>query len=118
MAQKRQREEGKPADASASDKQQGSGGKATLGQQTSHIKNKLVRAELYAKLKHKQKVSQTVAPYTAAAACFCFESLAARIHPRQFEHQLPRLAHPQATVAQSPSACIPGMQLFSVYACR
>eukprot|EP00879_Flechtneria_rotunda_P026199 GHRR01027922.1.p1 GENE.GHRR01027922.1~~GHRR01027922.1.p1 ORF type:complete len:300 (+),score=67.61 GHRR01027922.1:367-1266(+) len=28
---------------------------ATLGQQTSHVKNKLVRAELYGKLKHKQK---------------------------------------------------------------
>jgi hypothetical protein len=29
---------------------------ATIGQQTSHIKNKLVRSETYAKLKHKQKV--------------------------------------------------------------
>jgi hypothetical protein len=60
MGQKRQREDGNTADASASEKQPGSGGKATLGQQTSHIKNKLVRAELYAKLKHKQKVSALV----------------------------------------------------------
>lgn len=29
---------------------------ATIGQQTSHIKNKLVRSETYAKLKHKKKV--------------------------------------------------------------
>lgn len=32
---------------------------ATIGQQTSHIKNKLVRSETYAKLKHKQKVRGT-----------------------------------------------------------
>jgi hypothetical protein len=31
-------------------------GPATIGQQTSGIKNKLVRSETYAKLKHKQKV--------------------------------------------------------------
>jgi hypothetical protein len=37
-------------------------GPATIGQQTSHIKNKLVRAELYAKLKHKQKVHPTNFP--------------------------------------------------------
>lgn len=30
---------------------------ASIGQQTSHIKNKLRRAELYSKLKHQQKVS-------------------------------------------------------------
>lgn len=28
----------------------------TIGMQTSSVKNKLVRSELYAKLKHKQKV--------------------------------------------------------------
>ncbi|KAF6265572.1 anticodon-binding protein [Scenedesmus sp. NREL 46B-D3] len=60
MAQKRQREDGKTAEASSSDKQPGSGSKATVGQQTSHIKNKLVRAELYAKLKHKQKKQKKV----------------------------------------------------------
>lgn len=34
----------------------GSGGGPTIGQQTSYIRNKQVRAEKYAKLKHKQKV--------------------------------------------------------------
>lgn len=29
---------------------------ASIGQQTSHIKNKLRRSELYSKLKHQQKV--------------------------------------------------------------
>lgn len=33
---------------------------ATIGQQTSHIKNKLVRSETYAKLKHKKKVCFSV----------------------------------------------------------
>eukprot|EP00882_Tetradesmus_deserticola_P023221 GHRQ01025266.1.p1 GENE.GHRQ01025266.1~~GHRQ01025266.1.p1 ORF type:complete len:255 (+),score=124.50 GHRQ01025266.1:23-766(+) len=60
MAQKRQREEDKTAEASGGSKQPASGSNATLGQQTSHIKNKLVRAELYAKLKHKQKKQKKV----------------------------------------------------------
>jgi hypothetical protein len=66
MGEKRQREDRKPADGSASERQPGSGGKATIGQQTSHIKNKLVRAELYGKLKHKQKVSAAVALLSAS----------------------------------------------------
>lgn len=55
MPKKRQR------DAAASHEQTTADAAVTpkvpsLGQQTSHIKNKLVRAELYGKLKHKQKV--------------------------------------------------------------
>lgn len=34
--------------------------KLTVGQQTSHIKNKLVRAEMYAKLKSKAKVCRRI----------------------------------------------------------
>ena len=37
----------------------GKGG-ASIGQQTSNIKNKQVRGELYSKLKHKQKVGWLV----------------------------------------------------------
>lgn len=43
-----------PAAAAGGGGADGSG--ATIGQQTSHIRNKLVRSETYAKLKHKQKV--------------------------------------------------------------
>jgi len=54
-------------------------GAASLGQQTSYIKNKLVRSEKYAKLKHKQKVRRYEGaalrrdahrPSTAAAFAF------------------------------------------------
>ncbi len=36
-------------------------GGPTIGMQTSHIKNKLVRSETYQKLKHKQKASAALA---------------------------------------------------------
>jgi hypothetical protein len=106
MAQKRQREEGKAADASAGDKQQGSGSKATLGQQTSHIKNKLVRAELYAKLKHKQKVSQQVA---ATAASHWVASMLFRARLQQgtccmqsmLSHKLASMLHATCVVAMA-----------------
>ena len=43
-------------DDGPSTRPRGNGGGPTIGQQTSSIKNKQVRGELYSKLKHKQKV--------------------------------------------------------------
>lgn len=63
-------------DARASEKPSG----ASVGQQTSYIKNKLIRSEKYAKLKHKQKVRapdvlrrqrQLLQPVSAAACSTC-----------------------------------------------
>lgn len=51
---KRKREDGDDGGASTSGREAGE--KATIGMQTSGIRNKLVRSELYQKLKHKQKV--------------------------------------------------------------
>jgi hypothetical protein len=63
---KRPREEGSSRDGGRPSSAAGGGSsggarppareQATVGQQTSHIKNKLVRAEAYSKLKHTQKV--------------------------------------------------------------
>jgi hypothetical protein len=60
---KRPREDGSVRGdaAGAAPPADGSRGGATVGQQTSHIKNKLVRAEAYAKLKHKHKVRPAIA---------------------------------------------------------
>ena len=72
MAKKR------PRDEEAEDTEALPRGPATIGQQTSHIKNKLVRAELYAKLKHKQKVRQPPNQHPESIQLQCRQSLAAR----------------------------------------
>jgi hypothetical protein len=48
---------------------------ATIGQQTSHIRNKLVRSETYAKLKHKKEVSMGCAQAAAATDSHSAEQL-------------------------------------------
>jgi hypothetical protein len=49
---------------------------ATIGQQTSHIRNKLVRSETYAKLKHKKEVSLGCAQAAAATESHSAKQLA------------------------------------------
>ncbi len=50
-------------DADGDDEEPVQKGPATIGQQTSHIRNKQVRSELYAKLKHKKKVRTRLAAH-------------------------------------------------------
>ncbi len=57
--------------------------KATVGQQTSHIRNKLVRAELYAKLKHKKKKDKKTERKKRDAEAAKAESLGLQAPPRQ-----------------------------------
>lgn len=65
-SKKRPREDG--GDARAPQAAAAAAAPATIGQQTSHIKNKLARSEMYAKLKHKQKVRRWCLLIASAAS--------------------------------------------------
>eukprot|EP00775_Hariotina_reticulata_P008898 gene8898-9075_t len=99
MPTKRQR------DTTGSDKQKAADAAVvqewpTLGQQTSHIKNKLVRAELYDKLKHKQKKQKKAARNKRAAEEARAEELGLQPPPRKQQKTLESTREPDVTMVE------------------